>query len=120
VVVDTIRAIKIHGGVHKNALKEENVAAVEKGFANLARHVENVRKFGVPVVVCINKFNADTAAETEMVKSLSAGIEAECIAADHWARGGDGAVDLATAVLNIMDDTPSRFELLYPDDMPLW
>src|SRR5206468_9960671 len=91
VIVATIRALKMHGGVAKDALKTENVPAVEKGFANLARHVENVRKFGVPVVVCINEFNADTAAETEMVKSLSAGIEAECIAAAHLARGGHGA-----------------------------
>src|SRR5437868_3263457 len=70
VVVATIRALKMHGGVAKDALKQENVAAVEKGFANLAKHVENVRKFGVPVIVCINKFNADTAAETAMLQSL--------------------------------------------------
>jgi len=119
VVVATIRALKMHGGVSKDALKQENVAAVEKGFGNLARHVENVRKFGVPVVVCINKFNADTAAETAMVQSLAANMEVECIASDHWASGGDGAVDLASTVLKTME-TPSRFKPLYPDDMPLW
>src|SRR5262249_33403456 len=88
VIVATIRALKMHGGVTKDALKHENVAAVEKGFANLARHVENVRKFGVPVLVCINKFNADTAAETAIVQTLAKNIEVECIASDHWASGG--------------------------------
>jgi formate--tetrahydrofolate ligase len=90
VVVATIRALKMHGGVAKTALKEENVAAVEKGFANLARHVENLRKFGLPVIVGINRFSADTEAESAMLRSLCAGLEVECVSSDHWANGGPG------------------------------
>lgn len=120
VVVATIRALKMHGGVAKDGLKQENVAAVEKGFANLARHVENLRKFGVPVVVCINRFSADTEAERAAVSSLCSNIEVDCVESDHWAKGGVGAVDLARCVLKTMEKTPSRFKLLYPDDMPLW
>jgi len=120
VVVATIRALKMHGGVPKDALHVENVAAVEKGFANLARHVENVNKFGVPIVVCLNRFSADTEAENATVKALCETLEVECITADHWASGGPGAADLARAVLKTMDTTPAQFKLLYPDDMPLW
>src|SRR6266705_3934954 len=90
VVVATIRALKMHGRVQNEGLKEENLAALEKGFGNLGRHIENVRKFGVPVVVCINTFNADTEAENETLKSLCGTIEVECITADHWAGGGAG------------------------------
>jgi formate--tetrahydrofolate ligase len=120
VIVATIRALKMHGGVAKDALKTENVGAVEKGFANLARHVENVRKFGVPVVVCINTFNADTPAEAAMVKSLCKSIEVDCIASDHWARGGEGALDLAGAVVKTIDTKPSHFKPLYTDEVSLW
>jgi formate--tetrahydrofolate ligase len=120
VVVATIRALKMHGGVPKDALNKEDVAAVEKGFANLARHVENVHKFGVPAVVCLNRFSADTEAENATLKSLCGTIEVECITADHWASGGAGAADLARAVLQTMDTTPAQFKLLYPDDMLLW
>src|SRR4029077_19931192 len=91
VVVATIRALKMHGGVKKDGLKDENVAAVEKGFANLARHGANVRKFGVPVTVCVNRFSADTEAESAALKSLCAKMEVECVTSDHWARGGEGA-----------------------------
>src|SRR6266850_4013846 len=79
VVVATIRALKMHGGVKKDALSQENVAAVEKGFGNLGRHIENVRKFGVPIVVCVNRFSADTPAESEMLKSLCAKLEVQCV-----------------------------------------
>jgi formate--tetrahydrofolate ligase len=120
VLVATIRALKMHGGVPKDSLGEENVAALEKGFANLARHVENVRRFGVPVIVSVNRFSADTAAETAAVAQLCANIEAQCVTADHWATGGAGAVDLANTVLKTIETTPSRFSPLYPDDMPLW
>ncbi len=120
VVVATIRALKMHGGVPKDALSKENAAAVEKGFANLARHVENVHKFGVPVVVCLNRFSSDTEAENETLKSLCGTIEVECIPADHWASGGAGAADLARTILKTMETTPAQFKLLYPDDMPLW
>src|SRR5205085_7344539 len=75
VIVATIRALKMHGGVAKDGLKQENTAAVEHGFANLARHIENVRKFGVPVLVCVNRFSADTEAEGATLKSLCAKLE---------------------------------------------
>jgi len=120
VVVATIRALKMHGGAGKDALKKEDLAALEKGFANLSQHVENVRKFGVPAVVAVNRFSADTEAEAALMKSLCEKIEVECITADHWARGGEGAVDLAEAVVKTIETTPSQFKTLYSDDLPLW
>ena len=120
VVVATVRALKMHGGMNKNALKEENLAALEKGFTNLARHVENVRKFGVPALVCVNRFSADTEAESARMKSLCEEIEVECISSDHWARGSAGATDLANAVVKTIETKPSQFRPLYADDMPLW
>ncbi len=120
VVVATIRALKMHGGVKKDGLKEENVTAVEKGFANLARHVENIRKYGVPAVVCINRFSADSEAEMAMLKSQCEQLEVECITSDHWASGGPGAADLAHAVVNTIATKKSQFKPLYPDDMSLW
>ena len=120
VVVATVRALKMHGGVAKDALKQEDVAALERGFANLARHVRNVGKFGVPAVVAINRFSADTPAEMARLRELCAGIGVGCVLADHWATGGPGAADLARAVVELIDTTPSQFRPLYPDDMPLW
>jgi formate--tetrahydrofolate ligase len=120
VIVATIRALKMHGGVQKDALKQENVEAVEKGFANLARHIENVRKYGVPALVCVNRFSADTDAETAMLRSLCTQLEVQCLTSDHWARGGAGAADLAHAVVKTIETTPSRFQPIYPDDMALW
>jgi formate--tetrahydrofolate ligase len=120
VIVATIRALKMHGGVAKADLGKENVAAVEKGFANLGRHIENVRKYGLPIVVCVNRFSADTPAETAALKALCASHEAECVVSDHWARGGEGALDLGNAVLKVIGAQQSRFKPLYPDEMNLW
>jgi formate--tetrahydrofolate ligase len=120
VVVATVRALKMHGGVAKDALKKEDLEALEKGFANLAQHVENVRKFGVPVVVGVNRFSADTDAEAQLLKSLCEKLEVECVSSDHWARGGEGAVDLAQAVVKTIEAKPSQFKPLYTDDAPLW
>jgi formate--tetrahydrofolate ligase len=120
VIVATIRALKMHGGVAKDDLKKENLAALEKGYANLARHVENVQKYGVPVVVATNRFSSDTDAEIALLKRLCATSGAECVMADHWALGGDGAVELAETVVRTIDEKPSEFQPLYPDDMPLW
>ncbi|MBK5198712.1 MAG: formate--tetrahydrofolate ligase, partial [Methyloceanibacter sp.] len=88
VLVATIRALKMHGGVAKDDLKKENLQAVEKGFANLQRHVENVHKYGVPVVVSINRFSSDTEGEMGLLKRLCATLGVECVLADHWAQGG--------------------------------
>lgn len=120
VIVATIRALKMHGGVLKPDLGKENVHAVEKGFANLGRHIENVRKYGLPVVVGVNRFSADTPAEVATLKALCAKLEAQCVVSDHWARGGEGALDLGNAVLNTIGTQPSQFKPLYPDDLPLW
>jgi len=120
VLVATIRALKMHGGVSLKELAEENVPAVEQGFANLSRHVENIRKFRLPVVVAVNKFNSDFPSELSTLRKLAGSIGVECVEADHWARGGAGAVGLAEAVVRLTDTTQSRAEPLYPDDMPLW
>src|SRR5262249_26904939 len=120
VVVATVRALKMHGGVARDGLKEENVAALEKGFTNLARHLDNLQQFGVPVVVSVNRFSADTDRELERLRALCAERGAEAVVADHWARGGEGAADLARAVVALAERGKSRFQLLYPDEMPLW
>jgi len=120
VLVATIRALKMHGGVAKDALKAENVEALEKGFANLKKHVENLQRYGVPVIVSINRFSTDTAAEVKLLNKLCAGLGVKCVLADHWAAGGEGATDLARTVVETIEKTPSKFKPLYPDDMKLW
>jgi len=120
VVVATIRALKMHGGVGKDALKAENVFALELGFSNLSRHVENLRKFGVPVIVAVNRFSSDTDAERARLVQLCEGIQVQCVMTDHWAQGGPGAADLARAVVAQVQSGPANFRMLYPDDVPLW
>src|SRR3977135_3554965 len=119
VLVATIRALKMHGGVKKEDLKTENLKALEAGMANLQRHVENVKKFGLVPVISINRFSADTQAEIELVKSACAKLGVEAVMADHWAEGGKGAADVARAVVKVIEDGKGKMKLLYPDDMPL-
>src|SRR5215469_4967126 len=119
VLVATIRALKMHGGVKKEDLKTENLSALGAGVANLARHVENVRKFGIVPVISINRFSADTEAEIALVKEHCAKLGVEAFMADHWAEGGKGAADVARAVVKVFDSGKSKLKLLYPDDMPL-
>jgi formate--tetrahydrofolate ligase len=119
VVVATVRALKMHGGVALNALREENVGALEQGFANLARHLGNIRQFGVPAVVSINRFSADTPREHARLQELCAAEGVKCVIADHWAQGGAGAVELARAVVDLAESGKAAFHTLYPDDMPL-
>ncbi len=119
VLVATIRALKMHGGVQKDELKKENLGALSAGMSNLQRHVENIRKFDIEPVVSINRFSADTDAEIELVKSFCATIGVECYMADHWAMGGEGATELAQAIAKICDNGEPKLKLLYPDDMPL-
>ncbi len=119
VLVATIRALKMHGGVKKEDLKAENLDALEAGMTNLARHIENVQKFGVVPVVSINRFSTDTDAEITLVQNACAKLGVEALMADHWALGGEGALDLARAVLKVCDSGKSRLKFLYPDDMPL-
>jgi formate--tetrahydrofolate ligase len=119
VIVATVRALKMHGGVAKADLGREDVAAVERGVVNLARHVENLQKFGLPVVVALNRFTADTAAEIAAIQVAMARLDAEAILCTHWADGAAGAADLARAVKARLDRGEARFAPLYPDAMPL-
>ena len=121
VLVATIRALKMHGGVAKDALKTENLEALKKGISNLARHVTNVQKYGLPVVVSINRFSADTPAEIELVKKACAELGVDAVMADHWAAGGAGAAEVAHAVVRTIEGKPVKnFKFLYQDDLPLW
>lgn len=118
VIVATIRALKMHGGVAKKDLGEENLEALEKGFANLKAHIQNVKKFGVGVVVAINKFISDTDAEIELVKKLCAAEKTEAILCEGWAKGGEGATELAEKIVGITEKK-NFFKLLYSDNLPL-
>jgi formate--tetrahydrofolate ligase len=120
VLVATIRALKMHGGVKKEDLKNENLKALEAGMSNLARHVENVQKFGVVPVVSINRFSADTEAEIKVVEDACKKLGVEALMADHWAEGGRGAADVARAVVKVTESGKSKLKFLYPDDMPLY
>jgi formate--tetrahydrofolate ligase len=120
VLVATIRALKMHGGVKKEDLKTENLKALEAGMTNLARHVENMQKFGIVPVVSINRFSADTPAEMDLVRTACAKLGVEAFTADHWAMGGEGAAEVARAVVKVCDSGQSKLKLLYPDDMPLY
>jgi formate--tetrahydrofolate ligase len=119
VLVATIRALKMHGGVKKEDLKQENLGALEAGMSNLQRHVENMRKFGIVPVVSINRFSSDTDAEIKLVEDKCKALGVEALMADHWATGGEGAADVARAVVKVCDSGQSKLKLLYPDDMPL-
>jgi formate--tetrahydrofolate ligase len=119
VVVATVRALKMHGGVPRDQLRAENVAALEAGYANLARHLENLKQFGVPAVVSVNRFSADTEAEHAKLKELCASHGAEAVIADHWANGGEGAAPLAEVVARVADSGQAKFQVLYPDEMTL-
>jgi formate--tetrahydrofolate ligase len=120
VIVATIRALKMHGGVKKEDLKKENLAALASGMSNLQRHIENIKKFGLPAVVSINRFSADTEAEIALVKDACKKLGVEALMADHWAMGGEGAADVAKAVVKVIDAGKANLKLLYPDDMPLF
>jgi formate--tetrahydrofolate ligase len=120
VLVATIRALKMHGGVTKDKLAAENLEALGKGMANLERHLSNIAKYGVPVVVAVNRFSADTEAERNLVITRCKALGAVAVESDHWASGGEGAEDLARQVVKTIDTQPSNFKPLYEDDMPLW
>ncbi|GGB70315.1 formate--tetrahydrofolate ligase [Blastomonas aquatica] len=119
VIVATVRALKMNGGVAKADLGSEDVEAVRRGSVNLVRHIENVRIFGVPVVVAINHFTSDTDAEIAVLREAAAGQGAEAHLCRHWADGGAGAEDLAQAVARLADEGSADFEPLYPDDLSL-
>ncbi len=113
VIVATIKALKMHGGVAKDSLKEENVEALEKGFANLGRHIENIKKFGMPVVVAVNKFVQDTEAEVDKLIEKCKEYGVEVSLCECWAKGGEGTRDLAEKVVNLIETQPSNYKPLY-------
>ena len=119
VLVATVRAMKMNGGVAKADLGPENVMAVEAGCPNLGRHIENLKSFGVPVVVAINHFVTDTEAEVQAVKDYVASQGSEAIVSQHWEFGSKGSEDLATRVAEIADADMANFSPIYPDEMPL-
>ena len=121
VIVATGRALKYHGGVDLKEVNQENLTALEKGIANLERHVNNIRNhYGLPCVVSINRFNFDTPAEIELLKRKMAHHEAPVILATHWADGGKGAEEVARTVVDLIENIPANFKFVYEDAMPLW
>ncbi len=120
VLVATIKALKMHGGVAKTDLGAENVAALETGCKNLGQHIRNLGNFGVPVVVAINHFTADTDAEVSVVEKFCEQFGVRAIKTTHWADGGDGSIELATHVAELCDSGAAQFRTLYQDDLSLW
>jgi formate--tetrahydrofolate ligase len=120
VLVATTKALKMHGGIKKDDLGAENVDAVTKGCKNLAKHVENIQKFGVPVVIAINDFVADTEKEHAAIIDFCNSISIECRISSHWEKGGAGAAGLAEEVVKIADANLAKFKTLYEDKLPLW
>ena len=120
VLVATTKALKMHGGIKKEDLSSENVEAVLKGCKNLERHIENIGKFGVPVVVAINDYVTDTAKEHEAIISFCKEIGVVCKISSHWEKGGEGAIELAEQVAQISDSNSAKFKTLYDNDLPLW
>ena len=120
VIVATTRALKMHGGVSKDNLDAEDLKALEKGCCNLVRHIENVKSYGVPVVVGINRFTSDTDAEIKVIKKIASTNGVKAIECTHWSDGGAGAEALAQEVATLADSGAASFAPLYADDMPIW
>ncbi|MCR4414317.1 MAG: formate--tetrahydrofolate ligase, partial [Thermoguttaceae bacterium] len=115
VIVATVRALKMHGGVDLKDLAKPNMEALDKGVENLKKHIENIHRFGLPVVVAINSFTADTDEEIKFIQDKCAYLSVRIVPANHWACGGEGAVDLARAVVEVAETTKKDFTLLYPN-----
>ena len=120
VIVATIKAIKMHGGVAKEDLNKENLKAVEAGLANLGRHIKNIEKFGVPAVVAVNNFTSDTEAEFQIVKNYCEGLGVEAILCTHWENGSSGITALAQKVVSLTESNQKQFKYLYDDSESLW
>ena len=120
VLVATTKALKMHGGVKKEDLKEENTDAVIKGCKNLAKHISNIEQFGVPVTVAINEFYTDTKDEHQAIIDFCKNLNVVCKISSHWENGGAGASELAAHISDLVDSTKSSFKTLYKDDMSLW
>ncbi len=120
VLVATVRALKMHGGVAKEALKHPDVAAVEKGMPNLLKHIENIKGWGLPVVVAINAFKDDTPEEMAAIQKACCAVRVKAIRATHWAEGGQGALELAKEVDHLTSGAGAQLQFTYEDDQPLW
>jgi formate--tetrahydrofolate ligase len=120
VIVATIRALKMHGGVSKDELGKENLKAVEAGLVNLGRHIRNVGQFGIPAVVAVNNFTTDTEAEFKLVQKYCSALGVEAILCTHWANGSKGTSDLAKKVVELSESGTQQFRNLYEDSIPLW
>ena len=120
VLVATTKALKMHGGVKKDDLKDENVQAIKDGCKNLERHIQNIAKFGVPVTVGINEYFTDTKEEHQAIIDFCENLGVACKISSHWSNGGKGAADLATHVAELADSNNASFKTLYDDEMPLW
>ena len=120
VIVATLKALKMHGGVSKEDLNRENLTAVESGLVNLGRHIKNVGQFGVPAVVAVNHFTTDTDAEFKLVKEYCSNLGVEAILCTHWENGSKGISELANKVVELSDSGTQRFKQLYEDSIPLW
>jgi formate--tetrahydrofolate ligase len=120
VLVATTKALKMHGGVEKDDLKDENIQAIKDGCKNLERHIQNISKFGVPVTVGINEYYTDTKEEHQVIIDFCKNLGVACKISSHWSDGGKGAADLATHVAELADNNSASFKTLYDDDMPLW
>ena len=120
VVVATIRALKMHGGIAKEELKKENIAALKKGLVNLERHIENIKKFGLPVTVAVNHFIADTDKEVKKLLDFCNNLGVKAILCTHWANGGEGTKELASHVVKLIEKEKSDFKYLYKDNLPLF
>ena len=119
VLVATVRALKYNGGVPKDQLSTENLDALKRGIVNLEKHIENIQKFGVPVVVTLNSFTSDTEAEYEYIKHFCEQRGCEFALSEVWAKGGEGGIALAETVLETLEKKQSNFKVLYPDEMSL-
>ena len=120
VLVATTKALKMHGGVKKEDLKDENIDAVTEGCKNLAKHISNIEQFGVPVTVAINEFYTDTKDEHQAIIDFCKNLNVVCKISSHWENGGAGASELAAHISDLVDSTESSFKTLYEDDMSLW
>ena len=120
VLVATVRALKMHGGVAKDQLAGENIEAVTKGCANLGRHLKNLAQFNVPITVAINQFSADTEGELNAIREFCADYGVKAFDCNHWGEGSKGTQELSKHVAAVADSGEANFAPLYPDDMPLW
>ncbi len=120
VIVATVRALKMHGGVAKDALGDENVDALKKGCANLGRHIANLKKFGVPAVVAINRFIKDSEAELAAIQEFAQSQGVEAVICEHWGKGSEGTEELANKVVGLIDSGVAKFKPLYDDKLPLF